>query len=85
MPFPPRTSLRRHYRSASAAWPVPGEQRLFRDAAVARLAAAQPLIDRLLDDYALDMLTGASGTDLFAVSVLDRIIDLKAQDLVARI
>ena len=50
-----------------------------------RLAAARPLIDLLLDDGAFDMLTGAAGVDLFAVSKLDRIIDLAAQDLVVRI
>ena len=50
----------------------------------AKLAAAQPLIARVLDDAVSDMLTGTAGVDLFAVSRLDRIIDLTAQDLVAR-
>ena len=37
-------------------------------------AAAQPLIDMILDDGAADMLAGSAGADLFGTSRLDRII-----------
>jgi hypothetical protein len=50
-----------------------------------RLDAVQPLVDRMLDDGSLDMLTGAAGTDLFVLSGLDRIIDASRDDLTIRL
>jgi Ca2+-binding RTX toxin-like protein len=47
----------------------------------AKRAAAQPLIDRVLDDLAADLLSGSAGVDLFVWSTLDRITDLKREDI----
>ena len=46
-----------------------------------KLAAAQPLIDIVLDDRTFEMLTGGTGIDLFALHRLDRIIDRTAVDI----
>lgn len=47
-----------------------------------KLAAAQPLLDHILDDSERDLLTGGLAADLFGFQNLDRIIDRVAEDVV---
>lgn len=46
-----------------------------------RRAAVQPLLDRILDDRAGDILSGASGIDFLGIHSLDRIRGLTSSDL----